>query len=116
MPLRELTEDGMISPDRLASNLRTTKNEISQTIGIRPESLSRKSRIASVATQTALRHLVEILNAVTPLVGNMMMAYAWFRSEPISGFGGRTPEQIVKDGEFEGLRAHIMRRLEGGYA
>ena len=44
------------------------------------------------------------------------MAYAWYRSEPIVGFGGRTPEEIVKDGENEALKSHILRSLEGGYA
>jgi len=116
MSLAELTHDDLISPDKLAVELRTTKREIGQTIGIPQESLSRKARIASAATQTSLRHLVEILNAVKPAVGNLVMAFAWFRSEPIVGFGGRTPEEIVKAGEFEALRAHIRRRLAGGYA
>jgi hypothetical protein len=116
MSLAEITEGALISPDKLADELRTTKREIGETIGVPHESLSRKARIASVSTQTSLRHLVEILNAVRPAVGNLVMAFAWFRSEPIVGFGGRTPEAIVKDGEFEALRAHIRRRLEGGYA
>ncbi|MEM7444356.1 MAG: hypothetical protein AAF414_13610 [Pseudomonadota bacterium] len=116
MALMDLTDGPVISPDKLAVELRTTKREIGETIGIAPESLSRKARIASAATQTSLRHLVEILNAVTPTFGNLVMAFAWFRSEPIVGFGGRTPEQIVKDGEFDALRAHIQRRLAGGYA
>ena len=116
MSLAQLTEDAVISPEKLASELRTTKRELGETIGIPQESLSRKARVESVSTQTSLRHLVEILHAITPVVGNLIMAFAWFRSEPIIGFGGRTPEQIVKDGEFEALRAHIKRRLAGGYA
>ncbi|MGB3723389.1 MAG: hypothetical protein WA979_11310 [Pacificimonas sp.] len=48
--------------------------------------------------------------------GNFMMAYAWYRSEPLIGFGGRTPEEIAKDGNFDGFRAHILRRLDGGFA
>ncbi len=116
MALADIVDRDLISPDQLADSLRTTKREIGQTIGVSPDALSRQSRVRSVAVQSALRHLVEILNAVTPVVGNPIMAYAWFRSEPIVGFGGRTPEQIVKDGEFEGLRAHIARRLQGGYA
>lgn len=116
MSLAELTDGPVISPEKLASELRTTKREIGETIGVPPESLSRKARVASVSTQTSLRHLVEILNAVKPAMGNLVMAFAWFRSEPIIGFGGRTPEAIVKDGEFDALRAHIQRRLAGGYA
>ncbi|WP_170498835.1 hypothetical protein [Ruegeria atlantica] len=116
MEMRDLVEDRLISPDRLARHLKTTKREIGETLGIAPESLSRRQRIASVSVQTSLRHLVEILNAVAPAVGNSLMAYAWYRSEPIVGFGGRTPEEIVKDGENEALKSHILRRLEGGYA
>ncbi len=116
MSMQQMTDGNMISPDRVAEALRTTKKEIGATLGVPAESLSRKSRISSAATQTSLRHFIEILNAVTPSVGNMVMAFAWFRSQPITGFGGRTPEMIVKDGEFEALRAHIRRRFEGGYA
>ena len=115
MKLIDFTDGDLISPDKLAVRLRTTRREIGETIGVAPESLSRKERVSSTATQTALRHLIEILNSVTPMVGNMVMAYAWFRSEPVIGFGGRTPDRIVKDGEFDALRAHIQRRLEGGY-
>lgn len=116
MEMRELVDDNLISPERLARQLKTTKKEIGETLGIAPESLSRRQRIASMSVQTSLRHLVEILNAVTPAVGNSVMGYAWYRSEPIAGFGGRTPEEIVKSGEIDALKAHILRRLEGGYA
>ena len=116
MKLADLTDGDLISPDKLASKLLTSKREIGETIGVSGESLSRKERISSRATQTSLRHMIEILIAVTPMVGNLVMAYAWFRSEPIVGFDGRTPDQIVKDGEFDALRAHVQRRLAGGYA
>ena len=116
MELRDLVEDQLISLGRLARYLKTTKREIGETLGIAPESLSRKQRITSVSVQKSLRHLVEILNAVAPVVGGSLMAYAWYRSEPILGFGGRTPEEIVKDGETAALKSHVLRRLEGGYA
>lgn len=109
-------QDDLISPTDLADQLRTTKKELGETLGVPPESLSRRERVRSKSTQTALRHLIEVLNAMEPVVGNRIMAFAWFRSEPLVGFGGRTPEEVVKDGEFEGLRIHIRRRLAGGYA
>ena len=116
MELIDFTDGELISPDKLAAKLRTTKREIGETLGVSPASLSRKERVSSNATQTSLRHMIEILNSVVPMVGNMVMAYAWFRSEPVIGFGGRTPDQIIKNGEFEALRTHIQRKLEGGYA
>lgn len=116
MILEKVADGQLISVDKLARELRTSKIEIGETIGVSPESLSRKKRVESPATQSALRRLLEVLNAVLPAAGNLIIAYAWFRSEPIVGFGMRTPEQIVKDGEFDALRAHIQRRYAGGYA
>ena len=114
MRLIDFIDGDLISPDKLAARLRTSKREIGETISISPESLSRKERVSSRATQTSPWRLIEILNSVTPL-GNMIMAYARFQSEPIIGFGGRNPDRIIKDGEFDALRAPIQRRLEGGY-
>ena len=116
MSLAALTEGPDISSELLVAQLRTTKRELGETIGVAPESLSRKSRRSSPSIQMQLRHLVEILNMVSGQFGNLIMAYAWYRSEPIIGFGGRTPEEIVKHGNFNGLRAHILRRLDGGFA
>lgn len=75
MRLIDFIDGGLISPDKPAARLRTSKREIGETIGVPPESLSRKERGSSRATQTSLRRLIEILNSVTPLVGNMIMAY-----------------------------------------
>lgn len=116
MNLNELVDGSLISPDKIALALKTTKREISHTLGIVPEALTHKRTIQSPAVQTSLRHLVETLNTVTPAVGSPLMAYAWFRSEAIVGFGGRTPAEIIQDGEAEGLKAHILRRMEVGYA
>ena len=38
MEMRDLVEDRLISPDRLARHLKTTKREIGETLGIAPES------------------------------------------------------------------------------
>lgn len=113
--LKQYTDEDLISPDRIATHLRTTKQEISQTLGISPEALTRKRRIKTPAVQSSLRKFIETLNTVTPMAGNALMAYAWYRSASIIGFGGRTPAEIVKDGEADALRNHILRRLDGGY-
>jgi hypothetical protein len=42
--------------------------------------------------------MVEILNRVTPRFGSALIAYAWYRSEPLPGFGGLTAMQLVQDG------------------
>ncbi|MEQ8404692.1 MAG: hypothetical protein RKE49_06305 [Oceanicaulis sp.] len=116
MDFQSLTEHGLISPDKLAALLRTTKAEIGGTLGLSAQALSRKDRVRAARVQSRLRHLLELVNTMEPVIGSPLLAYAWYRSEPIIGFGGRTPERIVKDGEIDALRAHIQRRLQGGYA
>ena len=50
MRLIDFIDGGLISPDKLAARLRTSKREIDETIGVSPESLSRKERVSSRAT------------------------------------------------------------------
>lgn len=52
--------------------------------------MQRKERVRSDKTQRRLREIVEILNKVEPRFGSALIAYAWYRSEPLSGFSGQT--------------------------
>lgn len=42
--------------------------------------------------------MVEILDKAEPRFGSAPMAYAWYRSEPLAGFSGQTPMQLVLAG------------------
>ena len=39
--------------------------------------------------------MLEILNRVEAETGSLLAAYAWFRSEPLPGFGGATPDLLL---------------------
>ena len=58
-------------------------------------------------TQKRLREMVEILNRVEPRFGSARIAYAWFRSEPLAGFGGQTAMQLVQDGRADEVMTYI---------
>ena len=60
--------------------------------------MQRKARIGSDKTQRRLREMVEVLNKVEPRFGSALLAYAWYRSEPLPGFDGRTAMQLVREG------------------
>ncbi|WP_300043493.1 antitoxin Xre/MbcA/ParS toxin-binding domain-containing protein [uncultured Paracoccus sp.] len=36
-----------------------------------------------------------------------MIAYAWYRSEPLPGFSGLTAMQLVRDGQAEAVMDYI---------
>ena len=63
--------------------------------------MQRSDRVRSDSTQRRLRQMVEILNKVEPRFGSALLAYAWYRSEPLPGFGGQTAMQLVRDGKAD---------------
>ncbi len=116
MQLATLTKDNLIVPTELAAKLHTTLDEIAKTAGLGRDAISRKNRISNVRTQTRLRHMIEILNRVAPRFGSDLMAYAWYRSEPLPGFGGRTPMELVREGQADAVMAYISAIDAGGHA
>lgn len=99
MDLVNCVEDGLLAPRKIAQALRTTNDEIARTAGLGKDAVQRKARIGSDKTQRRLREMVEVLNKVEPRFGSALLAYAWYRSEPLPGFDGRTAMQLVREGQ-----------------
>ena len=98
MSLEAFAENGRFAPSRIATTLRTTLDEVARTVGLGRDAVMRQDRIASPKTQKRLREMVEILNRVEPRFGSALIAYAWYRSEALAGFGGLTAMQLVREG------------------
>ena len=117
MELRHLARaDIGFSPDAVATELRTTKAEIAGTLGLARDALSRASRVRAPKTQMRLRQMLEILRRVEAEVGSDLVAYAWFRSEPLPGFAGMTACQMVREGKADMVHAYLDAALAGGFA
>lgn len=116
MQFHEFMEDQTFSPALIADALRTTRSEIAGTLGLGRDAFSRTSRVRARKTQTRLRQMLEILNRVEAVTGSPLAAYAWFRAEPLPGFGGATPDQLVREGRADRVHAYLDRLMAGGYA
>ena len=116
MQFQELVEDQVFSPTLVAAALRTTKAEIAGTLGLGRNAFSGTSRIRARKTQTRLRQMLEILHRVEAQTGSELAAYAWFRAEPLPGFGGLTPDRLLRQGRADQVHAHLDRVVAGGYA
>lgn len=116
MQFQEFVEDHVFSPVLIADALRTTKSEIAGTLGLGKDAFSRGSRVRARKTQVRLRQMLEILNRVETVTGSTLVAYAWFRGEPLPGFGGATPDLLVRDGKADQVHAYLDRVMAGGYA
>ena len=107
MNFGELSERGAFAPHKIAREFRTTIGEIARTVGLSEDALQQRNRIDSAKTQRRLREMMEIINKVEPRFGSPLMAYAWFRSAPLSGFFGRTAMQLVREGRAEDVMDFI---------
>jgi transcriptional regulator with XRE-family HTH domain len=102
--------------DELTAALGISKRELAETAGIASGILNRKARANSAQTQNRLRETAEILHRVTPWAGGIKQAFAWYRSEPLSEFGGRTAESLVKSGKAVAVRDYLDHVALGGFA
>jgi hypothetical protein len=107
MSLAQYADEGVFAPRRIAEAFRTTSEEVARTAGLGKDAIQRKDRIRSGKTQKRLREMVEIINKVEPRFGSALMAYAWYRSEPLPGFSGQTAMQLVRNGRAEDVLDYI---------
>lgn len=107
MTLAKYAEDGKFAPLAIARVLRTTSEDVARSVGLGRDAVQRKDRIASDRTQRRLREMVEVLNKVEPRFGSALLAYAWYRSEPLAGFSGRTAMHLVGEGRATDVLEYI---------
>lgn len=107
MALLQYADNGFFTPRRMADAFRTTSEEIARTAGLGKDAVQRKDRVRSDKTQRRLREMVEVLNKVEPRFGSALIAYAWYRSEPLPGFSGQTAMQLVRGGRTEEVLDYI---------
>lgn len=101
MGLAQYADDGVLAPKKIADAFHTTSEEIARTAGLGKDAVQRRDRVRSDKTQRRLREMVEIVNKVEPRFGSALMAYAWYRSEPLPGFSGQTAMQLVRGGRAD---------------
>lgn len=109
-------EEGIITPRAVAEEFHTTIKDVGSLSGLSPSTLSKRERFNSKVSQQRLREVVLIIDRVLPWCGTPLQAYAWFRSEPIPGFGDLTAEGMVKRGKSTLVLEYLDRIAEGGFA
>ncbi len=107
MAVAKYATGGIFAPRAIAETLRTSSEDIARSVGLGRDALQRKDRIRSDKTQRRLREMVEVLNKVEPRFGSALLAYAWYRSEPLAGFSGQTAMQLVKDGRANDVLDYV---------
>ncbi len=107
---------GLIEAEDVSAAFGMSKSQLAQTMGVKPETLQRAVRSNAPRTQNRLREMLEIVSRVTEWAGGQAQAMAWYRAEPISAFGGRTAEALVKEGRAGAVRDWLDHIARGGFA
>lgn len=107
MGLAKYADDGFFAPRKIADVLRTTSEEVARTAGLGRDAVVRQERSRSPKTQRRLREMVEVINKVEPRFGSELIAYAWYRSEPLPGFSGQTAMQLVREGRIDEVLDYV---------
>lgn len=116
MPIAAYAEDGLFAPRKIMAVLGTTSEDIARTLGLGKDAIQRRERIQSDKTQRRLREMVEILTKVEQRFGSPLMAYAWYRAEPLPGFAGQTAMQLVQRGRAHDVLDYVDAVDAGVYA
>ena len=103
MPLTDYANQGLFAPSKIAAAWRTTGVEVAASAGLGRDAVQRRERVSSDRVQSRLRQMVEIVHKVEPRFGSALMAYAWYRSEPLPGLGGRTAMAMVREGRADAV-------------
>lgn len=70
MSIIDYQNDGLFQPERIAAALQTTRNEITRTVGLGRDAISRHECVGSARTQRRLREMLEIVNLMEPRLGS----------------------------------------------
>jgi hypothetical protein len=111
-----LDPKGHVVVDRVVKRFGMSKQQFAETIGVKPETVYRASRVSAPKTQTRATEMLEIITRIADWAGGERQAMAWYRAEPIPAFGGRTAESLVKAGKAGAVRDYLDHIATGGFA
>jgi hypothetical protein len=111
-----LDPKGVVIVDRVVEYFGMSKQQFAETIGVKPETVYRASRLAAPKTQARATEMLEIVARVADWAGGERQAMAWYRAEPLPAFGGRTAESLVKAGKAAAVRDYLDHIAIGGFA
>ena len=106
-------EDGAHDPRKLIALLGTTGDELARTLGLDKDATR---RMGSDDIQCRIGSMIEVLSKVEPRFGSIIMAYAWYRSEPLSGFSGQTAMELVRCDRVQDVLTYIAAVDAGVHA
>ena len=114
--LDDITDrSGSLSPQRMSEAMKMPLSHLARIAKVHRNSLSQHP--SSQTVQTKLGEVARVITTASDLLGgDMGKAIVWFRYQPLSGFDGKTAEDLVTDGHADAVLTHLELLRDGGYA
>jgi hypothetical protein len=108
--------DGIVDVAAVIAAFLIDRRTLASIAGLPRGALAETARPRSPVAEARLREIVDILVRVTPWAGSPPQALAWYRAQPLAGFGGTTAQKLVRQGHADAVKAHLETVADGGYA
>lgn len=82
----ELSDHGVLLPERLADLVHTTVADLARTAGLDIDDLSLRDRVRSATVQSRLMDLARSVDYMSHDAGSPSAAYGWFRAHPLPSY------------------------------
>jgi len=111
-----LDESGQVAVERVAESFGMSKSQLADTLGLGRETFHKSARAKAAKTQSRILEMLEVVSRISAWAGGKDQAMAWYRAQPISAFGDRTAEALVKSGRAAAVRDYLDHLAIGGFA
>ncbi len=101
----------VLSPKRFSQALRIDLQTLADQAHVHRNTISRAP--TSQGIQRFLRDALRAIKAGSDISGDVGKALFWYRNDPLSVFGYKTPEQLVSEGRTEDLLRYVAS-IEAG--
>jgi uncharacterized protein (DUF2384 family) len=112
--LSAVQDGNMIAPKRMAAELRIPMTELAKMARVNRNTLATKA--GSAAVQAGLGTIARIISKASDMAGDEGRAIIWFRHQPITGFDGKTAEELVEQGRAGDVIWYLESLENGAYA
>lgn len=99
--------DGELDLQKIATLLGTGSAELARTLGLDKDAMHQTDGPVSDDARRRVGKMMDVLGKVEPRFDSVIMAYAWYRSEPLAGFSGQTAMELVLRDRTEDVLTYI---------
>ena len=95
----------VLSPKRFSQAMHIDLQTLAEQAHVHRNTIRRAP--GSRGVQDFLREALRVIKAATDLNGDLNKALFWYRNEPLSVFGYKTPERLVSEGRTDDLLPYM---------